>query len=90
MIKSAFNFFKSLVCDNGGGLSVGRVGLWILLYKAWMIIEIREINNVVIVTDIPPYLFGLIIVFVAYNFSKKKEMFIELINAAAEGWAKIK
>ena len=71
-----FNFFKSLVCE-GDNLSIGRVGLWVLLYKIWTIVEISTDG----VTDVPDNLLFLTIIFVAYNLSKKVDVFVKIINA---------
>ena len=76
-IKNVFNFVKSLVCEDDK-LSVGRVGLWVLLYKAMAIVKIAEDNTV---TDIPPNMLFLLIVFIAYNLSKKVDVFVKIINA---------
>lgn len=76
-IKTTFNFVTALICENNK-LSVGRVGLWLLLYKAWTIVEITADNTV---TDIPSNLLFLIIIFVAYNLSKKVDVFVKIINA---------
>ena len=75
--KNIFNFVKSLVCENET-LSVGRVGLWVLLYKAMTIVKIAEDNTV---TDIPSNMLFLLIVFIAYNLSKKVDVFVKIINA---------
>ena len=76
-IKSTFNFIKPLFCEDDK-LSIGRVGLWVCLSKIWTIVEISTLNTV---TDIPANMLILTMVFVAYNFSKKKALFIDLIKA---------
>lgn len=79
--KKVFNFVKPLACENDV-LSIGRVGLWVLLYKIWTIVEIstnNQTNNQV--SDIPENLLFLTIVFVAYNLSKKVDVFVKIINA---------
>ena len=76
-IKDTFNFIKPLFCE-GGGLSIGRVGLWVLLYKIWTIVEISPNTQV---SDIPENLLFLTIVFVAYNLSKKVDVFVKIVNA---------
>jgi len=75
--KKVFNFVTSLICEDGK-LSVGRVGLWVLLYKAMTIVKITADN---VVTDVPPNMLFLIIIFIAYNFSKKVDVFVKIINA---------
>ena len=75
--KKIFNFVKPLVCENDG-LSIGRAGLWVLLYKIWTIVELSADSKV---SDIPENLLFLTIVFVAYNLSKKVDVFVKIINA---------
>ena len=77
MWKSVFNFIKPLLCEDDK-LSVGRVGLWILLVKILTIVEISANSKA---TDIPENMLFLTIVFVAYNFSKKSDVFVKIINA---------
>ena len=76
-IKNIFNFVKPLVCEDDK-LSVGRVGLWVLLTKILTIVEISIDSKV---TDVPPNLLFLTIVFIAYNFSKKVDVFVKIVNA---------
>lgn len=76
-ITNTFNFIKPLLCDDGK-LSVGRVGLWILLYKALSVISITPEGTI---TDIPLNLLYLTIIFVIYNFSKKVDVFVKVANA---------
>ena len=78
--KKVFNFFKSLVCE-GDNLSIGRVCLWVLLYKIWTIVKISTTDGVTGVTDVPDNLLFLTIIFVAYNLSKKVDVFVKIINA---------
>lgn len=77
-IKGIFDFVKPLVCENGYRLSIGRVGLWVCLYKIWTIVEITTETNV---TDIPSNMLLLTIVFITYNFSKKVDEFERIIKA---------
>lgn len=75
-------YIRPLVCDNGGGMSFGRVAGWIVLYKVLDIIEvIKDATGNVIVTDIPAYLFYCFIALLAYNMSKKEKVFVNLIHA---------
>lgn len=76
-LKNIFTFIKPLFCE-GDKLSIGRVGLWVLLVKILTIVKV-SIDS--IVTDIPPNLLFLTIIFVAYNLSKKVDVFVKLINA---------
>ena len=75
--KKVFNFVKPLFCEDDK-LSIGRVGLWVCLYKIWTIVEISADTKV---TDIPTNMLFLTIVFVAYNLSKKIDVFVKVINA---------
>ena len=75
-IKNTFNFIKPLFCEDDK-LSVGRVGLWILIVKILTVVKITSGG----VTDVPENMLLLTIVFVAYNFSKKKDVFVDIINA---------
>lgn len=77
IIKNIFNFIKPLFCE-GDKLSIGRVGLWVLLIKVLTIVEVSADSSV---TDIPPNLLFLTIIFVAYNLSKKIDVFVKIINA---------
>lgn len=73
---------RPLLCENGGGFSVGRIGLWVILIKCLTIWEVViDAKNEIIVTDIPPYLFYTLVVFTLYNMYKKIPMFIKLIQA---------
>ena len=76
-IKNTFNFIKPLFCEEDK-LSVGRVGLWVLLIKVLTIVKISADG---VVTDIPTNLLYLTIVFVIYNFSKKVDVFVKVANA---------
>lgn len=76
-IKKIFNFVKPLFCE-GDKLSIGRVGLWVCLYKIWTIVAPSTDSTV---ADIPTNMLLLTMAFVAYNFSKKKALFIDLIKA---------
>ena len=76
-IKSIFNFVSPLFCEDGTP-SIGRVGLWVCLYKIWTIVAISVDSKV---SDVPTNMLLLTMVFVAYNFSKKKALFIDLIKA---------
>lgn len=77
IIPNIFNFIKPLFCEDDK-VSIGRVGLWVLLYKIWTIVEISADNQV---SDVPENLLFLTIVFVAYNLSKKVDVFVKIINA---------
>lgn len=76
-LTKIFNFVKPLFCEDDK-LSVGRVGLWVLIGKILTIVEISVDSKV---TDIPDNLLLLTAIFVAYNFSKKVDVFVKVINA---------
>ena len=64
---------RPLLCENGGGFSLGRIGLWLTLTPAihiwWNNGDIKE-NHL--------YVLGF---FLLYNSYKKIPMFIKLIKA---------
>ena len=72
-----FNFIKPLFCEEDK-LSIGRVGLWILLIKVLTIVKISADG---VVTDVPTNLLYLVFCFVLYNFSKKVDAFVKVANA---------
>ena len=79
-----WGYFKPLVCDNGSGLSLGRISFWIVLAKALTIWNvIIDVTGKVTVVDIPPYLFYLLSVLLVYGCYKKltDPKFIKLIKA---------
>lgn len=82
MLKNIWFYLKPLFCDNGGGMSLGRIAFWIVLIKAISVVEvINLIEGKAMVTDIPQYLFYTLAVLLAYNLSKKSDVFIKLIHA---------
>lgn len=75
-------YLRPLVCDNGGGLSMGRIIAWIVLYKCLTIVEAVKISTGELsVSDIPTNLFYTLVVLMIYNFSKKVDVFIKLLHA---------
>jgi len=73
LIKNIFNFIKPLFCDNGGGMSIGRLGLWFTMAPA---IEIWYSGN-----DIKENHLYVLVIFTVYNMYKKIPQFIDLIKA---------
>lgn len=67
------NFLKGLVSEDSSIASLGRIGFWIVFVLA---LQIWYTGN-----DIKEYHFYTIILFFAYNFSKKLPLFIDLIKA---------
>lgn len=74
-MKSIFNFIKPLFCDNGGGLSLGRIAFWIVLAPAVKIWWATALADIAIHHL---YVLGFLLI---YNSYKKIPMFIELIRA---------
>lgn len=68
-----FGYFRPLLCENGAGLSLGRIGLWITLAPAidiwWKGGDIKE-NHLYVLAF-----------FLAYNCYKKIPMFIKFVKA---------
>jgi len=67
------NFIKGLIAEDSSA-SLGRVGFWLVLVPAvytWLYKT----------QDIQVYHFYTILIFLAYNFSKKIPLFIALIKA---------
>lgn len=66
-------YLRPLLCDNGGGFSLGRLALWLTLAPAlntwWSGQDIKE-NHL--------YVLGFLLI---YNSYKRMPMFIKLIRA---------
>lgn len=68
-----WGYLRPLVCDNGGGMSLGRIAFWIVLAPAihtwWNGTDI-QIHHL--------YILGFLLI---YNSYKRMNMFISLIKA---------
>ena len=74
MFDGIKSFIRPLLCDNGGGMSLGRIAFWIVLAPAikiwWECDKDIAINHL--------YVLGFLLI---YNSYKKIPMFIDLIHA---------
>ena len=74
MFGAIGNFIRPLLCDNEGGMSLGRISFWIVLAPAvkiwWDCDSDIQIHHL--------YVLGFLLI---YNSYKKIPLFINLIHA---------
>lgn len=82
VFRALFNFIKPLLCENGGGMSLGRIGLWLTLSPAiklwWTGADIKEHHL---------YVLGF---FLCYNMYKKLPMIIDPFIKLIQAWGGVK